>query len=440
LAGNWQNTGHGYVILYGVHGLIGGSANDVFTFNDHGNNTVDAGAGFDIGNLSGAWSSYAITVNNLSTGDFRVKDNRAGTPDGNDLLHNFELLHFTDTSTISTINFNSNLDLLQGLYNSGTVGTITLVTSNTTSLVSDNTANINLTSAQLLSDVSLLSHLSNSNYTLTLTDIITGSQVGALTPNEINHLSLSTILGLTADGLSGLSVPLIHGMSAPQIEALTTIQRSELTNQQIAAMGGCTNLLNGKGGADILNGSSGNDYFIMDGYRSPYDANEDMSTSPNGSVANGNGGNDVFWYYTNHSSYAPIWHAPPTTINATGDNNTIAIHGEAIGMGVSEWDLSSIIINSVQNLTLSWDPPNSNLQIDLTHQQWAALSNIYIVPANTNQNLSIYVDGNAQLNTLGKIHSIGNDSPHAYILNPYFDPNINVIIGTVGNQTLTAPI
>jgi len=109
-------------------------------------------------------------------------------------------------------------------------------------------------------------------------------------------------------------------------------------------------------------------------------------------------------------------------------------------MGVSEWDLSSIIINSVQNLTLSWDPPNSNLQIDLTHQQWAALSNIYIVPANTNQNLSICVDGNAQLNTLGKIHSIGNDSPHAYILNPYFDPNINVIIGTVGNQTLTAPI
>jgi hypothetical protein len=441
LAGNWQNTGHGYVILYGVHGLIGGSANDVFTFNDHGNNTVDAGAGFDIGNFSGAWSSYAITVNNLSTGDFRVKDNRAGTPDGNDLLHNFELLHFTDTSTISTANFSSNLDLLQGLYNSGAVGTVTLVTSNTTSLVSDNTANITLASAQLLSDVSLLSHLSNSNYTLTLTDTITGSQVGALTPNEINHLSLSTISGLTADGLSGLSVSLIHAMSVQQIETLTTTQRSELTNQQITAMGGCTNLINGRGGADTLNGSSGNDFFIMDGYQNNYDPNMGMQVDPTGTVANGNGGNDVYWYYTNHDYFgnASIWKAPVTTINGGAGNNTVFVHGESIG-AVHEWDFTQITMTNVQTLVLGWDPPSSNLQIDLTHQQWAGLSNIFIFPLNTNQNLTISVDGHALTNTLSKVHAVGTDLPYWYNLDPYFDPNVNIMIGTSANQTITAPV
>jgi len=441
LAGNWQNTGHGYVILYGVHGLIGGSANDVFTFNDHGNNTVDAGAGFDIGNFSGAWSTYAITVNNLSTGDFRVKDNRAGTPDGNDLLHNFELLHFTDTSTISTANFNSNLDLLQGLYNSGAVGTVTLVTSNTTSLVSDNTANITLASAQLLSDVSLLSHLSNSNYTLTLTDTITGSQVGALTPNEINHLSLSTISGLTADGLSGLSVSLIHAMSVQQIETLTTTQRSELTNQQITAMGGCTNLINGRGGADTLNGSSGNDWFVMDGFQNNYDINKGMQADPTNTVANGNGGSDVFYYYTNHDYFgnAPVWHAPATIINGAGGNNTVLITGESVG-AVREWDLTPIAMNSVQTLCLGWDPQPSNLQIDLTHQQWVGLSNIYLGPAYPLSLLTVSVDGQILTNTLSKIHDLRPDSILNINLDSYFNPNVNILIGTSGNQTITAPV
>jgi hypothetical protein len=97
-------------------------------------------------------------------------------------------------------------------------------------------------------------------------------------------------------------------------------------------------------------------------------------------------------------------------------------------------------MTAVQTLVLGWDPPNSNLQIDLTHQQWAGLSNVFIFPLNTKQNLTISVDGSALTNTLSKVHAVGTDLPYWYNLNPYFDPNVNIMIGTSVNQTIAAPV
>jgi hypothetical protein len=97
-------------------------------------------------------------------------------------------------------------------------------------------------------------------------------------------------------------------------------------------------------------------------------------------------------------------------------------------------------MNSVQTLSLTWDPPQSNLRIDLTKQQWDGLKNIYIFGSSTSEYLSVYVDGSILSDTENKIKTISNDSSIVLNLDPLHNPNVNKILGTSGNETITAPL
>jgi Ca2+-binding RTX toxin-like protein len=90
LAGDWQNN-----ILRGNAGndrLIGREGDDVLV-GGAGNDTLEGGANFDVAVHSGWRSAYALQ---RSGGDWTITDQRAGSPDGTDLLKEVELLQFTD--------------------------------------------------------------------------------------------------------------------------------------------------------------------------------------------------------------------------------------------------------------------------------------------------------------------------------------------------------
>ncbi|MDG1286168.1 MAG: flagellin [Rickettsiales bacterium] len=59
-----------------------------------GNDTIDGGAGTDIVSFDGARADYSISQN--YKGDYIVTDNRAGSPNGTDVLSNVEQLQFSD--------------------------------------------------------------------------------------------------------------------------------------------------------------------------------------------------------------------------------------------------------------------------------------------------------------------------------------------------------
>ena len=72
--------------------LSGGAGNDG-VFGGAGDDTIDGGTGTDTASYSGNWSDYTITEN---AGTYTVVDNRAGSPDGTDILTNVEFFRFAD--------------------------------------------------------------------------------------------------------------------------------------------------------------------------------------------------------------------------------------------------------------------------------------------------------------------------------------------------------
>ena len=167
---------------------------------------------------------------------------------------------------------------------------------------------------------------------------------------------------------------------------------------------GIMNLINGMGGADNLIGSSNSDYFEMDGYLNMYKPDEGLIGSPEGTVASGNDGNDIFHYYTNHNYFgnSSTWSAPHSTINGGSGTDSLFIHGESIG-AVKIWDITNITMNSIEKLVLAWDPPNSNLTINMTDAQYNMLSKFIVLPANDTVNLKITVNGNIKSDAINKI-------------------------------------
>ncbi|UVO39188.1 M10 family metallopeptidase C-terminal domain-containing protein [Bradyrhizobium arachidis] len=78
--------------------LKGGGGNDTIT-GGGGSDTIDGGAGTDTAVYSGNGANYAISYNS-TTHTFTIDDQRAGSPDGVDLVTNVEYFQFAD-GTIS---------------------------------------------------------------------------------------------------------------------------------------------------------------------------------------------------------------------------------------------------------------------------------------------------------------------------------------------------
>lgn len=76
----------------GVDTLSGGGGRDVFK-GGGGNDVIDGGEGVDTVHFSGKWSDYTLTA---SGGTWTIKDNRAGAPEGQDVLRNVEFARFAD--------------------------------------------------------------------------------------------------------------------------------------------------------------------------------------------------------------------------------------------------------------------------------------------------------------------------------------------------------
>ena len=164
------------------------------------------------------------------------------------------------------------------------------------------------------------------------------------------------------------------------------------------------NLINGMGGSDKLIGSNSADYFEMDGFLNMYRPDEGLIGSPEGTIADGNAGDDMFHYYTNHNYFgnASTWFAPSTTINGGNGTDSILINGESIG-AVKIWDLTKITMSSIEKLVLAWDPPNSNLTVNLTEDQYIMLSKIIVLPSNGPSNLTITVNGTTRSEAISKV-------------------------------------
>ncbi len=73
--------------------ITGNDANNVFTGNG-GNDVMDGGAGSDTARYTAASTNYSWSLN--ADGTWTVRDTRAGSPDGADILTRIEFLQFTD--------------------------------------------------------------------------------------------------------------------------------------------------------------------------------------------------------------------------------------------------------------------------------------------------------------------------------------------------------
>jgi hypothetical protein len=147
-----------------------------------------------------------------------------------------------------------------------------------------------------------------------------------------------------------------------------------------------TYVLNGMGGADVLNGGANKDFLWVQGaVRSTTDPWGAVS-SPEGTEAWGYLGDDVFRFYTNQSS---PWSAATVSLNGGEGTDTLAIHGE---WGL-DWNISPISLASVENLALAWYPHASALTVRMTGQQYASFSNIYVEYSNRETLLNVIVDG-----------------------------------------------
>src|SRR5262249_36590053 len=80
--------------LYGDESVPGSavSGNDTME-GGAGNDSIDGGNGNDVAVFSGAFTDYAISLNN---GVYTLTDNRSGSPDGTDHVTNVETFQFSD--------------------------------------------------------------------------------------------------------------------------------------------------------------------------------------------------------------------------------------------------------------------------------------------------------------------------------------------------------
>ncbi|MBM6582484.1 hypothetical protein ILT44_19960, partial [Microvirga sp. BT689] len=86
--------------------LLGGDGQDT-VLAGAGSDSIDGGAGYDTVELSGRRADYTvITVDGVTT----IVDNRAGSPDGTDILRNVELLRFTDSEEAVGVNPGATID------------------------------------------------------------------------------------------------------------------------------------------------------------------------------------------------------------------------------------------------------------------------------------------------------------------------------------------
>jgi serralysin len=95
--GHFSSAGgaiHNIAIAYGtrIDGAVGGSGNDAFRTNGHGN-TIDGGGGFDTIHFSGTMASYTITI----TGDYEGTVASGGEVNS---FANVEQLAFADTTYV----------------------------------------------------------------------------------------------------------------------------------------------------------------------------------------------------------------------------------------------------------------------------------------------------------------------------------------------------
>ncbi|MEZ5841016.1 MAG: cadherin domain-containing protein [Hyphomicrobiales bacterium] len=81
-------------LLNGVE-LIDAGAGDDTIIGSAGSDTIEGGAGSDHVVLSGNWSDYTISHDG-ATGAYTLVDNRAGSPDGSDVISGVEVFEFAD--------------------------------------------------------------------------------------------------------------------------------------------------------------------------------------------------------------------------------------------------------------------------------------------------------------------------------------------------------
>ena len=60
-------------------------------------------------------------------------------------------------------------------------------------------------------------------------------------------------------------------------------------------------------------------------------------------------------------------------------------------------------MSSIEKLVLAWDPPNSNLTVNLTEDQYIMLSKIIVLPSNGPSNLTITVNGTTRSEAISKV-------------------------------------
>jgi Ca2+-binding RTX toxin-like protein len=144
-------------------------------------------------------------------------------------------------------------------------------------------------------------------------------------------------------------------------------------------------VLNGMGGADILVGGSARDYFWILGY-APQNLGVPESwrtlNPVTGTVALGNSGDDVFRL---HSTQESEWQAPAMHLDGGDGIDILAISGESS----SDWDICHIALKSVEEIHLSWMPPQEPLKIRLTSTQWIDLARVAVAGSGEVQ---IFVD------------------------------------------------
>ena len=106
--------GDGSEALTGQSGnddLYGNGGNDTLT-GGGGNDYLNGGAGNDTADYSGGSSAYVWSKN--ADGSWKVSDQRAGTPDGNDYLLDVEQLKFSDKTIELGFSGTAGVDILRG--------------------------------------------------------------------------------------------------------------------------------------------------------------------------------------------------------------------------------------------------------------------------------------------------------------------------------------
>ncbi|WP_315765884.1 MULTISPECIES: S8 family serine peptidase [unclassified Bradyrhizobium] len=169
-------------LLYGGRGndtLIGGAGNDTLE-GGAGNDTIDGGAGSDTVIFTGNFSDYLIRYDIVSNA-YTFIDQRAGSPDGTDVISAVETFEFADqtvgiggpfTKSDTAANVSANISALNIDAN---LSSITLTDAGTPELT--------LTLAQLAGSFVTLSKITNASFTIHVSDtgaILTASS-GAVT-------------------------------------------------------------------------------------------------------------------------------------------------------------------------------------------------------------------------------------------------------------------